>query len=200
MIKRRKALIISMFAVIGIAIIGIGFALQTAEVQNESNTNVPSYLIITPQGVNAYSGGFSNTIALNTVNDNGTITFTVCDEQISQITVAGVQKNTVLLGEMLFNIEQTNMEKDYTFLMNDTSGTMVGTFYVGLCTSEDNASYSSWEYTTYSSGTGINSSVGSTTEWVKVALYIDATFQEDGGPLATSPLDDVIFTFTASTD
>lgn len=198
MVKRRFALIIPVFAIIMVSLMGIAYAIQTADVQNTDNTTLPEYAIVTPQGVHAYSGGFSNGIALDTENRNGTITYTISDGQTSDITVSGVDREVILLGEMLFNIDQTNMDEDYVFTMTDVAGTMTGTFYMGISTSEDNDTFSAWSYASYVIGTGSSFDVDNEIEWVKVRLYVDSSFQTDGGPLAASPLNSVTFQITAT--
>lgn len=200
MVKRRFALIIPVFAIIMVSLMGIAYAIQTADVQNTDNTTLPEYTVITPQGIHAYSGGFSNNIRLDTENRNGTVTFSIAQDQITQITVSQEEKDVVLLGELLFNVEQTNMSEDYIFSMNNIAGTMTGTFYMGISTSEDNDTFSAWEYKAYAIGTGSSFDVDNEIEWVNVRLYVDSSFQTSGGSLATSPLQNVTFKISATVE
>lgn len=194
--KRRLTLILPVFAVILISSVSVAYAIY-GDLLNTSNTTDPQYVIVTPQGTHAYSEAFSNTLQFDTENRNGTITFKLSSGQTSQITVATVEHDVVLLGELLLNTEQTGMSEDYVLSFKNVAGTMTGTFYTAVSTSEDNVTFSDWTYSAYTIGTGSSFNVDNEIEWIKLRLYVDAAFQTEG-PLATMPLQSVSFEIKAT--
>lgn len=195
--RRRTAFIATVLGIIFLSAIAVGYAFY-GNATNSGNTTDPQYLTVTPQGTNAYSNAFSKMLQYDTVNDHGTITFTLCDDQITEITVSETDRDVVLLGELQIVIEQTNITEDYTFSIVDTAGTMTGTFYTAISTSEDDETYSSWTYGSYTIGTGSSYDVDSGIEYIKLRLYVDASFQTPGTALAVKPMNDVTFTLTAT--
>ena len=185
-------------AVIILSGISVGYAIY-GDVLNTSNDTDSHYIIVTPQGADAYSDAFSKTLDFDTENRNGTVTYTLSASQITEITVATVDHDVALIGELLINIAQTGGDDDYTLTICDTSGTMTGTFYTGISTSEDNDTYSSWSYSAYTVGTGSSFDVDDSIQWVKLRLYVDASFQTGGSSLATTPLQNVTFRIAADT-
>ena len=189
--KRKLLLILPSIAVILVCATSIGYAIY-GDVLNTSNDTEPNYVIVTPQGANAYSDAFTKTLEYDTENRNGTITYILSEDQITEITVATVDHDVVILGEIMLNIAQTGGGDDYALTICDTSGTMTGTFYVGISTSEDNDTYSSWSYSAYTIGTGASFDVDDSIEYIKLRLFVDSSFQTEG-PLATTPLQNVTF-------
>ena len=194
--KRRIAFLIPVIAILLISTAGVGYAMF-GNVENTSNDTYSRYIIVTPSGANAYSDAFTKTLNFDTENRNGTITYTLTPSQVTEITVATVDHDVVLLGELLLNIAQTGGTDDYTLTINNTSGTMTGTFYTAISTSEDNDTYSAWSYGAYTIGTGSSYDVDSDVDYIKLRLYVDSTFQSAGGSLATTPLNNVTFRITA---
>lgn len=190
--KRRIAFIVPILAILLISTIGVGYAVW-GDVHNTSNTTDAQYITVTPQGATAYSEAFNKTLEFNTENRNGTITYTLCSEQLTEITVSETNHNAVLLGELLLRIQQTGGSEDYSLMINNIAGTMTGTFYTAISTSEDNSTYSSWTYANYTIGTGSSFNVDDSIEYIKLRLYVDSSFQSPGGSLATMPLNGVTF-------
>lgn len=197
MTKRRSLIVIPVLLILTVSIIGVGFAFF-GDFNSLSNDTDARYTTITPQGVTTTDELFSETIYYNThvtITAGGrTVTYSLAPEQKTSLTVSETEHSVILLGEVLLRIEQTGGEDDYTFLLTDTSGTMTGTFYTSLATSEDNSSYSEWSNQAYTIGTGTSyQHIDADIDYLKLRLYVDSSFQANDSPLATQPLQNVTF-------
>ena len=197
MTKKRSLIVIPVLLILTIATIGVGFAFF-GDFNSLSNDTDARYTTITPQGVTTTDDLFSETIRYNThVTITGlgrTVTYSLDPDQITEITIENVDHNVILLGEVLLRIEQTGGLDDYTFTINNTSGTMTGTFYTSLATSEDNTDYSAWVNHAYTIGSGTSyTHIDKDVEYLKLRLYVDSSFQSNDSALATQPLQNVTF-------
>lgn len=197
MTKKRGLIVIPVLLILTIASIGVGFAFF-GDFNSLSNDTDARYTTITPQGVTTTDDLFSETIKYNTrvtiTGEGRTVTYSLAPEQFSQITIETVDHDVILLGEVLLRIEQVGGEDDYTFTINNVSGTMTGTFYTSLATSEDNSTYSEWSNRAYTIGTGSSfTHIDKDVEYLKLRLYVDTSFQANNSPLATQPLQNVTF-------
>ena len=197
MAHKRVLIVIPVMLILTISMIGVAFAFF-GNFTSVSNDTDARYTTITPQGVTETNDLFSERIYYNThvaiSNGTRTVTYSLAPEQKTSLTVSETEHSVILLGEVLLRIEQTGGEDDYTFLLSDTSGTMTGTFYTSLATSEDNDTYSDWSNQAYTIGTGSSyQHIDADVEYLKVRLYVDCSFQANDSPLATVPLQNVTF-------
>lgn len=192
--KRKYALVCLALLVIAAATIGVAYG-YWATTQNTDNTSDEAYIIITPSGPSAYTGAFSSTIKYDTVNDSGTITYSLSDGQTTEITVGSDEIECVKLGELTIGITQQGGPVAFDFTMTRVSGTMTGTFYVGVSTSTDGTNWSAYTYQAFTSNSFDN--LSSSTVSMKVALFVDSAFQPDSNATPVNPLDNVTFRFKA---
>lgn len=195
---KKSILTISVLAILLVSSIGVIYAMYGDFISSNNDTE-PRYTTITPQGVTTTDGIFDKTIKYDThiyiTNQGRVVTYSLDPSQITSITVSQTEHNVILLGEILLRIEQTGGSNDYTFIVSDTSGTMTGTFYTAISTSEDNDTFSAWDNKLYVNGTGVSySGIDSDIEWIKLRLYVDTSFQSDDSAMATMPLQSVSFT------
>lgn len=197
MTKKRSLIVIPALLIILISSIGVAYALF-GDFFSSTNSTDARYTTITPQGVETTDDLFGETIKYNThvsiANGTRTITYSLVPEQKTTLTVSEVEHSVILLGEVLMRVEQTGGSDDYTFTINNVSGTMTGTFYTSLATSEDDTTYSEWSNQAYTIGTGSSyQHIDKDVEYLKLRLYVDCSFQPNDSPLATMPLQNVTF-------
>ena len=205
--KKAKCSLVAILSVFVIMVCctGIAYAIYSDVYDDDNSTDV-RYNTLTPQGITSEVPWFSKTINYNThitvTQASGrTITYTLDPSQITEITVSTADHDVILLGEVIFKIEQVGGSDDYSFTMNNVTGTMTGTFYTSVATSEDNVTYSAWDNKAYVIGTGVTySDIDPDSQYVKLRLYVDASFQPADSALQTMPLNGVKFSFTVNTD
>ena len=201
--KKRIVVPISAF-IIMFAMLSVGIAYA---IEHNSGTDITDndtedvYAILSPTEDVMFSGGFNNKIAYNThINyENGvrTAQYYLIESQTTQITVGGEAKTVIATSPVIFHLEQFGEINDFNLFMQKTSGTMTGTFYVGLATSEDNVTYSEMQYQTFVPGGTTFSSIDADNEYLKVVLFIDTSFHTAGASSTVVSLTDVCFLFRA---
>lgn len=201
--KKRIVVPISAF-IIMFAMLSVGIAYA---IEHNSGTDITDndtedvYAILSPTEDVMFSGGFNNKIAYNThINyENGvrTAQYYLIESQTTQITISGEAKTVIATSPVIFHLEQFGEINDFDLFMQKTSGTMTGTFYVGLATSEDNVTYSEMQYQTFVPGGTTFSSIDADNEYLKVVLFIDTSFHTAGASSTVVPLTDVCFLFRA---
>jgi len=216
-------LAVAVVAVSAVAIIGLGYA-YTASTENSGNTTAVKYITLTPNEgsgeswSSSYTGAFDNPVKYNTVNNGGTITYTVNTEQIVDIDGDGNgTDNGILLGtaKIVIAPETGGTVPAFKFSVARTAGTMTGTYKIAYSTSEnsgynyrsfsfDNASTSIINY--YASGdgdavtNGANAgtfSAGTTEVYVKLFYVVGANPEGSTTLSNVTPLSGVTFQFKA---
>ena len=194
---KKLLAVLPVMLIMTVAALGVVYALYS-EFVTEGNDTDARYTIITPQGVVTSNDLFDKTVKYNTdisVTAQGrTVLYSLDPTQITEITVSETDHDVILLGEVLLRVEQIGGSDDYTFRMAKTSGTMTGTFYTAIATSEDNSTFSSWDNKAFDNSTGVSySGIDADIEYIKLRLYVDTSFQADASAMAAMPLQNVSF-------
>ncbi len=201
--KKRIVVPISAF-IIMFAMLSVGIAYA---IEHNSGTDISDndtedvYAVLSPAEDVMFSGVFDKKITYNThINyENGvrTVQYYLIESQTTQITVGSETKTVIATGPVIFHLEQFGEIDDFNLFMQKTTGTMNGTYYVGLATSEDNITYSEMQYQTFVPGGTTFSSIDADNEYLKVMLFIDTSFHTAGASSTVVPLTDVGFLFRA---
>lgn len=201
---KKMAMLVPMMVILSLASVGVIYAIYSELTSVENNTD-DRYAIITPQGVETTDGLFSATIYYNTevvvTNSTRTVTYMLNPTCVTEITVSGADHDVILLKEVTFRVEQTGGSDDYAFEMTKTSGTMTGTYYVGMATSEDDSTYSAWDYKAFNTSTGVSyADIDSDVEYLKLRLYVDTSFLPNNATSPVTPMSHVTFYIRATMD
>lgn len=200
----RKSLIVPVVAlmVIAVSMIGIAYAIaHNSETNITDNTTDEVYATLSPKTDAMFTGAFNKTITYNThvsIGQSGRVVqYYLAPGQTTTITVNAEEKTVIALGPIIFHLEQFGDIQDFSLFMQKTAGTMTGTYYVGLALSEDDDTYETMTYQTFVQGGTTFSSLSSDYEYLKVMLFLDASFHTDGATSVTTPMDSVTFLFRA---
>lgn len=191
---------IGIVAVAAVAIIGLGYA-YTATTENTDNSSAAKYITLS-QG--DYDGVFNGAVKYDTVTTSTGTTKTFNTEQLREI-LTGV--NAISLGSATLTVAQTGGASDYNFYVKNTSGTMSGTFYVGITVGgqEKIRAYTPGAENYYSSASGDSAvtsapatlAVGSSVTSITVTMYVSAMTAPTENADVVLPLNDVTFQFRA---
>ena len=199
--KKLITPIVMLVVVASVFSVGTAYALAHyggAEITDNSTEDV--YATLSPKTDAMFSGVFDKTIYYNTYihYDGSKITqYYLTPGQTETVSVSGVNKSVIPLGTLILQLEQFGDVQDFNLFIQKLAGTMNGTFYIGLATSEDDSTYGAFSYYEFDpSGTTI-SSLSSTVGFLKIILFLDASFHTDGATSITVPMTDVSFLFRA---
>lgn len=201
--KKRIIVPLSAFVIVfAMLSIGVAYAIEHYSGTDISDNDTEDvYAILSPTDDAMFSGVFDKKITYNThINyENGarTVQYYLIESQTTQITVGGESKTVIATGPVIFHLEQFGEINDFNLFMQKTTGTMNGTYYVGLATSEDNVTYSEMQYQTFVPGGTTFSSIDADNEYLKVMLFIDTSFHTPGATSITTPMTDACFLFRA---
>ena len=200
----RKTLIVPTVAlmVIAVSMIGVAYAIaHNSEVSITDNSTDEVYATLSPKTDAMFTGPFNKTITYNThisIGQSGRVLqYYLAPGQTTTITVNAEEKTVIALGLIIFHLEQFGDIQDFSLFMQKTAGTMTGTYYVGLALSEDDDTYETMTYQTFVQGGTTFSSLDSDYGYLKVMLFLDASFHTAGATSTVTPLDDVTFLFRA---
>ena len=186
--KRKVKFILPVLAVMVIAAAGIGYA-YLAQTSIGENTTTETYMTLTPNG-DVYSSHFTGEILYDTVNANGNITYSVSDDQIIPIYGIG---DCIALGSVIIHVQQFGTVRDFSMAMSKVSGTTLGSFYTGFEESANGTSYADAGFTAL----GSDCEIDQNSEWVRITLYVGASFQTNN-TIAQNVLTDAVFDIHAT--
>lgn len=194
--RNRLAVAIVAILLLGVAMIGIGYATNhTGTLTNATNTTTEEYIILDKDVSDTalYTGAFNNTFEFNTVNNAGNVTRTITNESTS-ISVNSENVAAIKLGTKTITVTQGDNPSAYTLNVKaDKNLSSSYLYYVGFTYS------GATEYdVAYSTTDGATSSlIPSSVTSVTVTLYVQNI---ENNSDFTKILDNVTFTFTATVD
>ena len=181
--------------------VGTAYALaHYGETEISDNSTDEVYATLIPQSDSMFSGVFSKTIYYNThIHYDGSriIQYYLTPGQTTSISVNAEDKTVIALGTIIFHLEQFGDTQNFNLFIQKLSGTMNGTFYIGLATSTDGETYGEMSYIPFVPGGTTFSNLSSNVAYLKVMLFVDSSFHTDGATSITQPLDNVAFIFRA---
>lgn len=164
------------------------------------NSTEEVYATLTPEDDAMFSDIFSKKIYYDTHISYTTEKVTqyyLTDGQTESITVGGNAVTAIPLGTLILLLEQFGDTQAFDLFIQKIAGTMNGTFYIGYATSTDGQTYGAMSYVPFTAlGTTI-SNLASSVAYLKIILFVDASFHTDGATSMTAPLVDVSFLFRA---
>ena len=201
--KKRNMIVPAVaLLVIAASMVGVAYAIaHNSEVSITDNSTDEVYATLSPKTNAMFTGVFDKTITYNTriSLDNGdkVTQYYLAPGQTTTITVNAEEKTVIALGPLVFHLEQFGDVQDFNLFAQKSAGTMTGTYYIGLALSEDDSTYETMTYQTFVQGGTTFSSLSSDYEYLKVMLFLDASFHTAGATSTVTPLDDVTFLFRA---
>ena len=199
--KKLVAPIITMVLVASIFTVGTAYAIAHyggTEITDNSTDDV--YATLSPTSDAMFSGIFNKMIYYNTLihYDSGKITqYYLAPGQTETIVVSGSNITAIALGTLILQLEQFGDTQDFNLFIQKLAGTMNGNFYIGVATSEDGSTYGAMEYMAFDPSGTTFSNFSSSVGYLKVILFLDASFHTEGATSITTPMTDVSFLFRA---
>ena len=193
--------VVMLVVVASLFTVGTAYALaHYGGVEITDNSTDEVYATLSPETDAMFSGIFNKTIYYNTHMTYTTERVTqyyLADGQTENITVGGNAVVAIPLGTLILLLEQFGDTQAFNLFIQKIAGTMNGTYYIGYATSTDGSTYGAMSYVPFTlAGTTI-SNLASSVAYLKIILFLDASFHTDGATSITTPMTDASFLFRA---